>query len=383
MIGIGSDILTTDSGDVRARHLDYARRAGRLTMIVSAFRREGLRRQELSPELTVVPSNSRSRWTFPADALRLGSGVCRQRPVDLIVTQDPFSTGLVGLILSWRFGTPLLIGNHSQFLDNPYWIAERPLRYRLFNMLARLLIRRADALRVVNPSELEKYVHAGVPRERIRWLPTPVPLDRFLGDVDADRRAGVRARLDARGPVLLWVGNPAQRVKDLPTLMTAFARVRARRPDAVLALVGDFSAAADDVDLAAPGVRAPGRVAHADLPDFYQAADLYVHTSRYEGLAKVMVEAAASGLPIVSTNVPGIEAIVVPDQTGLLAPIGDADALADRILELLVDDDRRTRMGASARVLVRERFSRDRQVAAVVDFWRDVADPAWPEAGRS
>jgi len=378
MIGIGPEVLTTDAGDVRARHLAYAREAGRLTMIVSAFRHERLRAAALSPELFVIPTNSRNRWTFVGDALRIGTRVIREWPVDVIVTQDPFATALAGYFLKRRHGIPLIVGNHSQFLDNEHWISERPLRYRLFNALARRMIHAADGLRVVNTAERDKYIRAGVPADRIRFLPTPVPLERFLFDVPAAEREAARRNLQAEGPLLLWVGNPAQKVKDLPTLFAAFERVRAAVPSAVLALAGDFknSPHASLAASAPPetGLRFLGPVAHADLPAWYQAADAYVHSSRYEGLAKVMVEAAAAGVPIVATAVPGVDAVVEDGQTGLLAPIGDSAALADRVLELLRDPERARAMGRRARALARERFSRDRQIAGVTAFWRQVAE---------
>lgn len=377
MIGLGPDVLTTDSGDARARHVEYAAAAGRLTMVVSSFRRDHLAPARLTEHLEVIPTNSRNRWTFVADALRICARICRTSPVDLIVTQDPFATGLIGYLLKRRFGLPLIIGNHSQFFDNPHWLAEHPIRYRLFNRLGYRLIRSADALRVVNPIEGEKYVRAGVPRDRIYFLPTPVPLDRFLEDVPADRIAACRARLAADGPLLLWAGNPAQSVKDLPTLFKAFERVKADRPDAVLALAGPFAGSRYEElaisSSARTGFRFLGHVPHAELPVVFQAADVYVHSSRYEGLAKVMVEAAAAGIPVVSTHVPGIEAVVDDGVTGLVSPIGDADSLAKAVLSLLTDERRRRDMGRRAREVVRERFSRERQIGAIVGMWRDVA----------
>ena len=377
MIGLGPDVLTTDSGDARARHVAYAAAAGRLTMIVSSFRRDAVRPAQLTPHLAVIPTNSRNRWTFVVDALREGRRICRSGSVDLVVTQDPFATGLIGYILKRRYGMPLIMGNHSQFLDNPHWIAEHPIRYRLFNRLAYRLIHAADALRVVNPVEGAKYVRAGVREDRVYVLPTPVPLDRFLARVPPDRIADVRARIGAQGPLLLWVGNPAQTVKDLPTLFAAFGQVRAVHPDAMLALAGDFSRSPHAVQAAAPDARSGicflGHVAHADLPAVFQASDLYVHSSRYEGLAKVMVEAAASGVPVVTTHVPGVEAVIENGITGLITPAGDARALARGILTLLRDAPRRHLMGQRARELAVARFSRGRQIDAIVSMWRDVA----------
>jgi glycosyltransferase involved in cell wall biosynthesis len=386
MIGIGPEIISTNAGDVRARHLAYAERAGRLTMIVSSFRGDALVPADLGAHLRVYPTNSWNRWTFVADAIRLGTRVATASPIDLLVTQDPFATALAGYLLKRRHRVPLVVGNHSRFLDNPEWIAERPIRHRLFNALAHRMIKKADGLRVVNPAERRQYARAGVPADRVWWLPTPVPLDRFLAAAPADSVAAARRNLAPEGPLLLWVGNPAQVVKDLPTLFGAFEHVRRVHPAAVLALAGDFTRArpADRARASDPasGIRLLGPVPHAELPIYYQAADLYVHSSKYEGLAKVMVEAAASALPIVTTEVPGIEAIVDDGVTGLVAPVGDSGALGEQILDLLRDDHRRRAMGGRARALAIERFSRERQVEAITGMWRAVADRAASEGVR-
>jgi glycosyltransferase involved in cell wall biosynthesis len=381
MLGIGADILGSNMGEVLRRHMLYARSAGRLTMVVSSFRHEGVAARQLSAELLAIPTNSLSRPHFLRDAYRIAAEVCTRQTVDLVVTQDPFATGLIGQRLRRRFNVPLVIGNHSQFLDNSNWLAERPVRHRLFNLLAHRLIHRADALRVVNTAERAKYLRAGIPAQRIWLLPTPVPLERFLVTVEPDRLTALRRQLGITGRMLLWVGNPAQRVKDLPTLLAAFARVIEVYPDTTLVLVGDFSPVPSTLAHIralpiANNVRIAGRVAHADLPVWYQAADLYVHSSRYEGLAKVMVEAATSGVPIVTTAVPGVEAVVVDGVTGALAPVGDAAALADRIHELLRDETKRSECGVRSRQLAIERFSYEHQVGAIVDMWRTVVTTA-------
>jgi glycosyltransferase involved in cell wall biosynthesis len=298
--------------------------------------------------------------------------------VDLIVTQDPFSTGLVGWLLKHRFHIPLLVGNHSYFFDNAYWIAEKPIQYRIFNWLGKRVIRRADALRVVNVAERDKYLRWGIAPSRVSLLPTPVPLDRFFEPQPSDALRAIEERLGLAGKrVLLWVGSIHEPVKDLETLIRAMARVVEAVPDAVLILAGDARAAGPWKALAeqlgiSTAVCFAGRVPHDDLPPYYALSEFYIHSSRYEGLAKVMLEAAASGRAIVSTAVPGVEAIVENGRTGLLSPIGDADQLARCAIALLENPERARQLGANARELVRSRFSASGMPAAIVELWRRV-----------
>lgn len=379
MIGLGPDVLTGRAGDTNRRHRRYAQLCGRLTMIVSAWKHQNLEPTRVSDELMVYPTNSRSRASFLWDAWTLGSRVCREQQVDLIVTQDPFATGLVGWLLKRRFTVPLLVGNHSCFFDNAHWIAEKPIRYRVFNWFGKRLIRQADALRVVNIAEREKYLRFGISPSRVSLLPTPVPLDRFLALQPSETIHALRRRLGFDGKrILLWVGSIHEAVKDLETLLRAMALIIKEVPDAVLVLVGDARSAgrwkglAQDLGIA-ESVCFAGRVPHDDLPPYYALSEFYIHSSRYEGLAKVMLEAAASGRAIVSTAVPGVEAVLDDGSTGLLSPVGDAQALARHAIELLCDPERSRSMGARARQLVRSRFSSVDMSSAVVDLWRDVA----------
>ncbi len=86
-----------------------------------------------------------------------------------------------------------------------------------------------------------------------------------------------------------------------------------------------------------------------------------------------MVEAGAAGLPVVATATAGARDIIRDGETGYLAPIEDAPALAARARELLADPERRATMGAAARKFIRDQFDPGRSYDAVVSQWREVA----------
>jgi glycosyltransferase involved in cell wall biosynthesis len=105
----------------------------------------------------------------------------------------------------------------------------------------------------------------------------------------------------------------------------------------------------------------------------YASADVFLYPSIYEGFGRVMVEAGASGLPVVATATAGAADILRDGETGLLAPVEDASALAQRAGELLADPARRARMGNAAREWIRAQFDPDRAFDAIVSQWRDAA----------
>ena len=93
-----------------------------------------------------------------------------------------------------------------------------------------------------------------------------------------------------------------------------------------------------------------------DVPELLAASDIFVLSSRSEGLPLSILEAMAAGLPVVATTVGGVPELVLEGETGLLVPPGDPQALAGAIERLLDDSTLRGRLGAAGRIRVEERF---------------------------
>ncbi len=377
MISLGDQVLTRPDDEVRRRHERYAAAAGHLTMIVSSTTRPAPAGGALSPHLAAYAVGG-PKALFPLRALWTALRHAR-RPVDLITTQDPFATGLVGLILARLLRAPLLVQNHASFIDNPVWIGEKPLQYRLFNRLGRWITRRADMNRVVNEMERQKVLALGVPPEKVRVIQL-ANIAPFTGPVAPDQVAARRAAwgLGDSNRVLLWVGRPV-RIKRLPLLIRALARVATEEPDARLVLVGDMAAADDDLPAEAeacsvtPGVLLPGQIPFADLPAVYQMADVYVHASAMEGTCRAILEAGVSGLPVVAFDVPDVHALITDGENGFIAPDGDLETFAARVLTLLRDPALASKMGERGREMFIARYDPDRLFDAWMACWRDTA----------
>jgi glycosyltransferase involved in cell wall biosynthesis len=110
-----------------------------------------------------------------------------------------------------------------------------------------------------------------------------------------------------------------------------------------------------------------------DVERLYHAMDLFVLPSWREGFPRAAMEAAASGLPVVATDVRGCRQVVDHGMTGLLVPVRDAAALAAAITALGDDPARRRRMGAAAAERARAEFDERRVVDIVLDTYRRVA----------
>jgi glycosyltransferase involved in cell wall biosynthesis len=253
--------------------------------------------------------------------------------------------------------TRLVLSEHSTIpLPGGAPPEEKKWRWRYFPSVGRRVYPRADAIVAVSDGVADNLVQcAGIPRERITTIYNPI-----AGPALLERS---RAPLDhpwfqpSAPPVVLGVGRMHES-KDFPTLVRAFARVRAKR-NARLMILGDTDAAhlalrAEILALAARlgvagDVSLPGFVTN---PFAYMArAAVFALSSAWEGLANVLIEALACGCPVVSTDCPsGPAEILENGRVGPLVPVGDEVALAAAILSLLdapPDRDRLRSRGAA------------------------------------
>lgn len=373
MISLDRAIAAPGESDARRRHLAYAEKAGRLTILAPAPRSSAP--IAASPAVTIRPVSSQGGvLAFAWRAAAFAQQVIEQAdpPVDLIVTQDVFFSGWAG-VQAARGLIPLLVQNHSTIFDNPAWLAERPLLNRARLHLACWVLARADYYRTVNARERDHYIdRLGGDPNCVTVLPLGTASAAFAAGLTPDERS---VRREAFGltddhRVVLWVGYPVP-FKRAPLLLDVMRRVIAREPCARLLFVGDVSRSADDLPAIARAlgiadqVAFAGAIAHHELPAIYALADAYAMTSSYEGVPRVLFEAAAAGLARVAFRVPGVEEAIADGVTGALIADGDADALAARLAALLDDPAEARRLGEAARAAA----LRDHNAADYADRW--------------
>jgi glycosyltransferase involved in cell wall biosynthesis len=354
-----------------------ARRGTRVTVLTA--RRRGLPAQAVEDGVTVVRvpalrrridrSSPVEMLSFLAGAaipaLRLGA---RFRP-QATCAFFGIPSGPLALLLRRRYGIPYVVSLRGG--DVPGFLpAELGAYHALALPLIRLVWRHAAAL-VTNGEGLARLAERAMPGAGVRIIPNGVDLDEF-----APGPPRPPALSDAAAPVrLLFVGRFAEQ-KGIPTLLEALARLRASgAPPVQLDLVGDgpraaaWQAQAARLGLAG-AVRLHGWAARADLPAWYRQADLFVFPSVEEGMPNALLEALASGLPLVATDIPGNRALVRPGANGLLVPPGDPTALAAALDGLLRSAACRARLGQASRRLA-ARFDWDAVAEAYHTLLRD------------
>jgi glycosyltransferase involved in cell wall biosynthesis len=203
--------------------------------------------------------------------------------------------------------------------------------------VARAALARVDQNVVPSRFLVEVFSRFGIPATVV---PNIVDLDRFA----------YRLR-DPLRPRLLSTRN-LEALYDVGTTIRAFRLVQDRWPEATLTLVGkgpEESRLRQLVNaLSLRGVSFAGAVAPHAIADWYRTHDIYIQSPTIDNMPTSVLEAFASGLPVVSTAVGGVPVILTHGIHGLLAPIGDHDALASHVLRFLEDPPMARRLAASA-----------------------------------
>jgi glycosyltransferase involved in cell wall biosynthesis len=252
------------------------------------------------------------------------------------------------------------------------------------SLLARVglsVLRGSDRIVAVSQAIAATLLAAGVPEERIAEIANGVDCDRFRPATDEERarlRAELSWPLDA--PVVLCCGVLSRR-KNAIAVVRALGHVGAEAVTLVLAGPDDpelgyrreLEAAVSRLPRAVR-VEWTGRLDAEELSRVMRGADVLALTSRFEGLPNVLLEALASGLACVATDIPGCRD-ALEDGAGVLVPEDDDDALAEVLGRLLTDAEERRALAAEGCRRAREQYSFER----VADRYRAVYDELVPE----
>jgi glycosyltransferase involved in cell wall biosynthesis len=218
-------------------------------------------------------------------------------------------------------------------------------RIRFRDFLYRITDRLSGVTTAVSQAVADRHQQSRAVR-RARVIPNGVDLTRFRPDAAA--RVRLRSELNL-GEEFVWIA--AGRLmwkKNYPALLEAHTR-------GVLLIAGSGPEEADLRRRAGPNVRFLG--ARGDLPELFNAADAFVLSSVVEGLPLALLEAAACGLPCVSTDVGGVR------ETGIGIVTSDLRTAMDRVMDMT--EPERSALGHQARTIVEQRYSMD----AVVSQW--------------
>jgi len=262
---------------------------------------------------------------------------------------------------------------HGHVLDGYF----SPLATKVFITLERILAKLSDRIIAISPaiqSELLRTYRIGR-EDQYRVVPLGFDLSPFAA-IDATARAAARRDLNLPGDALVvsTVGRLTA-IKQHRLFLDTIKRVSETHTNVIVLIAGDGELR-DDIVAYAASLGLTDRVRmlgwRRDLATIYAATDVFLLTSRNEGTPVALVEAMASGVPGVSTDVGGVKDVIGGIETGRTAAFGDVDGLAAAINGLLADPSLRAATGEAARQRVLARYDIARLVADIATLYREL-----------
>ena len=299
----------------------------------------------------------------------------RRLTPDIVHTHNP-KPGLYGRVAARAAGVPGVVNTVHGLYASP---EDRASRRAVVYALERAASQCSGAELVQNPEDLDMLARLGVPSDKLVLLGNGVDLKRFHPTSDEQDRRRARADLgvDANAVVVGTVGRLVWQ-KGFHELFAAAERLHHTRPEIVFVVVGGSDPEKADAitpeQLAAAGRR--GRIVFAgsreDMERVYPAFDVFVLPSHREGFPRSAMEAAASGIAVIATDIRGCRQVVAHGQSGLLVPLRDPERLAAAIEELTLDPALLRRMGAAGRRKAEAEFDDQDVVSKTLDAYERV-----------
>ena len=349
----------------------YARELESYVVITNSYKRHRLQPLRLARNFEVIPTDAFTPIDSFMRLLVIGRRILRTRSIDVLQAQDPFYCGLAAILLGKMFRRPVVVCVFGPNVYDPHWVASHRL-HRFLAPIGRWVLRRSALIQVDGAMTEHSLVAGGVPPKRIAVKPIiPTNLHSFLA---------IERTTTVREPTrLLFVGRLCSQ-KNLPLLLDVVKALRERtRAIFELVIVGEGTAEAElraivQRDELEGCVTFRGSVRREEIAEEFAAADILVLSSDYEGYPRVLMEAAAAALPIVTTAVSGSDEAVIDGVSGYVVPVRARDTLVAKLTLLLEEPARRLEMGLRGRQHIRACLDPTRNAPRQLAIWRKAAE---------
>jgi len=328
--------------------------------------------QDIPADVEVIPFDRRKPNRMSA-AFRF-CGILRQQRVD-ILHSHMFQASRLASPLGRICGVPLIIEtSHGRESWRHGWVKGS-------FVVDRLVGRTVDRMIAVSEANARYLVKdKGLPAERITVIYPGVRFERFNPSAAVPLDLKTRLGFDVNDPVLLVAGR-LEPQKGHRVLIDALPLILREFPRARLVCLSDGALRSElEQRVAELGLQSSVRFTgyQPDLLPWLALADICVLPSYYEGLPVAVVEALASGKPMVATAVDGTPEVLTDGETGLLVPPGDSASLAKAIIQMLANPEQRASMARKGHERVLELFGKD----VMIERTQDCYLRSWHEKGH-
>jgi len=345
LLFVGIDRQLFEEGtEAYTRMQAYGRIFDEVHSVVMTKRSMGFETTKLADNVMVHATNSISKFQYVRDAIRLGSSI---PGIDMVSSQDPFECAFAAISIAGKLGTRLQIQMHINPFS-PYFQRETLLN-RLRPAMARHTLPHADCIRPVS-----ERIKTSVLDQKLtlkcepQVLPVYVDVSRYETEEPTE---SVRENYPQFETTVLMAGRIHPQ-KDIPCALRAFKKVVSQEPKTGLVIVGEgpledaMKKRVVDMGLSDNVVFEGWKT---DMLSYMKTCDIFLMTSTHEGYQRALGEAAAAGVPVVTTDTGPVGSVYIDRDSVLACDVGDDACIARGLLELVRDRDMRTKLVERAR----------------------------------
>ena len=343
---------------------------------------------DLSIHFHEIPMRRRAAPILDIRALAAWIRLLRRIQPSITVVGTP-KAGLLGTISARLAGVP----NRVYVLHGLRLEGSSGLTKVILGLAERVVCAAATRVVCVSASLMHRVIELGlVPADKCSVVgpgsPNGVDLEVFRPPTAVEcSQARLRVGLLDSNSLVIGYAGRLTRDKGIDVLLDALTQVQTRFPDVVLLIAGGIDATEKRRGMTLETLRRRNAnvicLDHWEaMPSFYQALDVFCLPSVREGMPTVNLEAAACGVPVVTTTATGCIDSVVGGRTGQLVPVNDSNGLATALMRLLADESSRNRMGYDARNWVSENFGQARIWHAQLAFLENLISTDGEDFGQ-
>lgn len=341
-ISLDTNIANPKYGDALARQKEYAKYFDNYTIIILNTKKTKLKKELHFKNLNIYTLNSFSKYLFIFDALKLIKKINKIYHFDLVSSQDPLITGLIAYLTKLILKIPFNLQIHSTFCF------DENIKFNPFlSLLIYNLVSKADSIRAVIPNLTFK-------NKFVKHIPLIIDLDHFY------------QKIKKRNNILnfIFIGRLAKE-KNLELLIKSFSEINQKYPKIFLTIIGNGPEKNKIKQMIAnlnlhKNAKLTGFLPKEKIKQELQNNDCLLLTSHYEGWPAVIMEAGAAGVPIISSNVGGINKIIKNQTNGLLFESNNLNQLIKQIDYLINNPNKAYEFAKNNQEYIIKKFSKQK-----------------------
>lgn len=340
--------------------------------------------------LAPVGSGQLKKWGLLFSSLPMFIRLRNQ--YDLIFVSGYRIIGLTAVLVGKLLGRRVVLKADSQgemsgdFFESglkKFGVSHKSLLFRWFLRFRNTVLKKAEAFSAISPEIASEWTSNRVPLNKIHQIPNGVDTARFA-PVNAEQKSFLREKLNLpqAAIIAIYTGRLVS-YKGLPLLLKVWDEIRCRQENGILLLAGTGGLDIHNCEAQLHDyVNSAGLKENVlflgsiqNIPEYLQAADLFVFPTENDAFPSSLIEAMACGLPIVTTPVGAIKTIVVHQETGLLVQPGNRQQLYEALVAIVSDKTLASRLGQAGRRIVQERYSAGSMMRKYLSLFESTLQP--------